>query len=47
MGLLIIYSQLRIMDQEMLEGFFWILYLGKPTKWKSDKKPEHEFEKID
>ena len=32
--------------QEMLEGFFWILYLGKPTKWKSDKKPEHEFEKI-
>lgn len=33
--------------QEMLEAFFWILYLGKPMKWKSDKKPEHEFEKID
>jgi hypothetical protein len=33
--------------QELLEAFFWILYLGKPTKWKNDKPPGYEFEKID
>jgi hypothetical protein len=32
--------------QELLEAFFWILYLGKPTKWKNNKAPGYELELV-